>query len=610
MMLMPVTRIRLRETNPRRPTRRAGSVTVLALMVSLLLIMLLLATMTLTIVDVEMTEDYARNKKTLQAADSGVEHGNIVLAHALSSFEMPAIAEESDIDTYAEEAGNEDPLAQLSLLLDTGEHFEDDLYDGEGPDAQADLETAGQLTVDYATEVTVSATGVDLPDADDISYLHTFHYSYEVAGRGAANTGGQHNQATRAERGDFDVDVQRPSFATYGYFTHSMKNQYEDQLVFFDGEVYDGPTHVNSAPPTGRAGFYGQPTFNGPFSAVQETYEDSWLGGNADPIFNDTVSWGVDPIDLPENGWSQLRASIGDYDNVADKTEPPGGWEQYLIDWMGLSDSPETLSQGVYYSPDYNEGASMLGGIMIWGDAETVVLDASGSGQQQITVTMNNDDGGYFDGEHSWNFRIVNDRTYVSVDGGAEVMYNQPLNGLVHAEGNVESLAGEGTDTADVESDTKLTISATDDIYISDHITYKTDPIAHPDTDNILGIFSSNGNIWLAESAPDNLTVHATVMAASTSHGVGAEGLAVGGGYDYNYPYKEDWNLLGGLIENKNQTTGVYYSDGHITGYLWKFTYDQRFSEGHAPPFFPYVTKFTMTLRDLEATGWGRKYYD
>jgi hypothetical protein len=58
-----------------RGSRRRGSAAVLALMVSLLLIILLLATMTLTITDIEQTEDYARNKKTLQASDSGIEHG-------------------------------------------------------------------------------------------------------------------------------------------------------------------------------------------------------------------------------------------------------------------------------------------------------------------------------------------------------------------------------------------------------------------------------------------------------------------------------------------------------------------------------------------------------
>jgi hypothetical protein len=221
---------------------------------------------------------------------------------------------------------------------------------------------------------------------------------------------------------------------------------------------------------------------------------------------------------------------------------------------------------------------------------------------------MNNDDGGHFDGAHTWDFRSVGDKTYVSVDGGSETLYNQPLNGMIHTQGSVLALGGQGSDTADIETDAKITVSAIDDIYIADNLTYKTDPVANPNADNILGIFSSNGNIWLAQDAPENLTVHATMMAASDGKGVGAEGLAADGTYDYYYPFKGNWNLLGGLIENHSQTTGVYYSNGHRVGYNWNFTYDERFMTGAAPPYFPYLTKFNMTIQNIEAKNWGRKY--
>ncbi|MBN2083438.1 hypothetical protein JW859_14680 [bacterium] len=579
-------------------------------MISMLVMILLMATMVLTIADIEQTEDYARNKKTMQASDSGIEHGEIVLAHAISSFNMPAAKDEGDIDQYAIDADSNDTETQLSLLFDTGEYFQNELYVGTEPDASATTESTGDLNVGYAADINVDAVKVDLPDESDISHRHVFYYDYEIASQGASAVGEQANRTTRLERGSFEVEVKRPSFATYGYFTQSMKNQFEHQLVFFDGEVYDGPTHVNSAPPEGRAGFYGSATFNGPFTAVQERYEDSWLGGDANPIFNDSVTWGVDPIDLPENGWSQLRASIGDYDNVADKTEPSVGWEQYLIEWMNLPIGTTELSQGVYYTPNYNSEPDLMGGIMVWGNAADVSLSLGSFGEQVMTITMSNDDGGEFDGDHTWVFREIGGNTFVSVDGAAETMYNGSLNGLIHVEGNINSLGGGGTSAADIEENYALTVSATQDIYITDHITYEVSPVDDPDVENILGIFSSGGNIMLAEEAPYNLNLQATVMAASANHGVGAEGLVVGTGYDYNYPYKENWNLLGGLIENKNQTTGVFYSNGHRTGYNWNFTYDERFLEGKAPPYFPYVTKFVMNVQNAKETEWGRKFYD
>jgi hypothetical protein len=249
-----------------------------------------------------------------------------------------------------------------------------------------------------------------------------------------------------------------------------------------------------------------------------------------------------------------------------------------------------------------------MGGVLVYGDASSISLETDGV-DQFTTIAMDNSDGGEFDGAHTWVFRDTGTRTYVSLDGGEEVMYNDPLNGLIQIEGSVGSLQGDGSTGADIQSEHEITVSATEDIYISDHLTYEVSPVDDPDATNILGIFSSAGNIWLAEDAPYNLDVHASVMASGAQKGVGAENLATGGGYDYGYPFKEDWNLLGGLIENKNQTTGVYYSDGHITGYLWDFTYDGRFAEGKAPPYFPYVTKFLMQLQNLETTGWGRKYY-
>ena len=112
----------------------------------------------------------------------------------------------------------------------------------------------------------------------------------------------------------------------------------------------------------------------------------------------------------------------------------------------------------------------------------------------------------------------------------------------------------------------------------------------------------------LREDGPDNLEINASMMAVSNDHGLGAEGIISGNNYVYNYPNKGKLKLTGGLIENRNQTTGVYYSNGHKTGYEWDFTYDDRFQAGKAPPYFPYVTKFIMEMHGVNAEGWGRKY--
>jgi hypothetical protein len=586
---------------------RRGSATVLALMVSLLLMVLVSATMTLTVADTEMTQDYTRNRSSFEAADSGVEHGRVRLGHALSSWNLPAATTVDDVEDYAEDAldGSTTNDADISLLKDNAPYIFEvtprnstavslGWEGGDAPDTQ------------YDVAYNITPTNVELPDPGDISARHTFHYDYQIESRGTSAIGGESNQATRQQRGEFSIQVERPSFATYGYFTNSMKNQNDQQLWFYDGEVYDGPTHVNAAPPTGQAAFWGHTVFNGPFSAVQEAYEDSVLGNGANPEFNGGASWGVDPIQVPQNGWSQLRAAVGDLDNIEVQTAPTNN---ELRESLGMTLDGTAVPPGVYYAPNSNAGSDLLGGVFVNGNAQQIKFSVSGN--EQITqITMNNGSGPWT-GTHTWEIRnnIATGAATVSLDGGTPQNFSENFNGMIHVEGAVASLKGDGTNSGDIQRDHQVTVSATGNITVSDHITYQDNPVSIPDAENILGIYSSNGNILLDDAAPSNLNLHATVMAASAGKGVGAEGIVFGGSYDYNYPDKGNWNLLGGLIEDKNQTTGVFFSDGTLTGYRWNFTYDDRFQAGVAPPYFPYVSKFVLTMMGLEDTGWNRKYY-
>lgn len=595
---------------------RRGSTTVLALMVSMFLTLLITSTMLLTMADINVIRDHVRNRRSFQAADSGIDHGKHVLAKALSKFTLSPATTPDDVSAYADDAESGDTSGDtdISLLVDTA-----------GPDAggylgqilerQAVKTTnvlqswSSGLNVQYQVDYNVTPTSVDRPDPDDISKTTMFHYDYDIKSRGQAYIHAQHNKATRQENGTFDVKVYRPSFATYAYFTQGMKNQFGDQLVFYDGEVFEGPVHVNSAPPEGRAGFYGQPVFNGHFSAVQEYYEDSWLGGNAEPQFNGGVEWGVDPIELPANGWSQYKAAVGDMGDV-DNPTPLSNSE--IRTFLDLPASSDPIDQGVYYSGDYNSGSSLNGGILVNGDA-AIRLKQNGTAQI-IQITMKPNDGGHFDsgGSHMWEFQddIVAGTVKTFLDGVQQGTYYGNLNGMIHVEGSVTSLTGKNDgNTADIQADHQLTLSVINDVHISDNITYEVDPTLDSSAKNVLGIYSASGNVILDKSAPNDLKLDATVMAASPGHGVGAQDIVVGGAYDYDYPNKGNWNLLGGVIENENQTTGVRYSDGHATGYTWDFTYDQRFSSGVAPPYFPYVTRFLVEMQGVDAQNWGRRYY-
>ena len=591
--------------------QRRGSTSILAIMVSLLLTILFTATLSLTMVDAEMVHDHTRNKKAFQAADSGLVHSRRVLADALSAWKLPSATTPADVEVYATDAesGNPSGNQDISLIMDTGQNI-DDVMPRNTITTSVTLNApdtgVAEPTVGYDTSVNIWPTDVERPVAGDGSLRHVFHYDWSVSSEGQADLSNQHNQATRLENGNFEIDVKRPNFATYGYFTQTMENQFDDQLWFFDGEVYDGPVHVNAGPGDGKVAFYGEPEFNGAFTAVQGSYEESILAGGANPQFNEGATWGVDAIELPENSWSQMRASIGDYANIDNQTAPN---LTDMIAKLGLEGLPTLIDKGCYFAPNYNEGDSLLGGIFVNGDADKVEFSVEGS-LQVIEVDMIGT--GPMAGSNVWKFKEDNSlgTTEVWNNGTLVGSYGQSLNGMIHVNGKIANLKGDGSSTSpDIQAASEITVSSSGDIFIGGHITYQEDPAVNPDADNILGIFSSNGNIMLRKDGPNNLQINATMMAASDNHGLGAQDITIGNNYDYNYPNKGKLNLTGGLIENRDQTTGVYYSNGHKTGYEWNFTYDDRFLAGKAPPYFPYVTKFIMEMHGVNAEGWGRKYY-
>jgi hypothetical protein len=468
--------------------------------------------------------------------------------------------------------------------------------------------------------VDVWPTSVTLPPTGDITAKHVFHYKYTLTSEGDDNIGGQHNQATRVQRGHFDIEVKRPSFSTYGYFTNHMKDSLGSQLWFYDGEQYDGPTFVNST--TDKVAFYGRPHFKGDFSAVQGNPGDTWstsgaiLQGGANPDFQAGQHWGASVIDTPTNGWSQTHAALGDYPGAAAGT-PPTNSE--LRNLLGITPGSSAPPQGVYYAKNNNASGSPspFGGIYINGSPSSIQYGVSGS-SQLTTITMNATDASSpFFGNNTWVFTDNKSTGTLSVtrNGSPAGFWNKNLNGVMQVNGSVTSLVGTGgLGTADIQRDQQITLSATGDIHMDDHLTYELDPNANPNAKNVLGIFSSGGNILIGNKAqgitpPNNITINATVMAVGAGKGVGTDGLVTGSSYNKSYGNKGKWNLTGGLIENVDQTTGVEYSDGTQAGYAWNFTYDKRFQSGTAPPYFPYVSKFTATNLGTVDDAIGRKYY-
>ena len=103
---------------------------------------------------------------------------------------------------------------------------------------------------------------------------------------------------------------------------------------------------------------------------------------------------------------------------------------------------------------------------------------------------------------------------------------------------------------------------------------------------NLLGILSWGGDVRIGTTAPDDVNVHAVVMAP---HGV----FTVD---DYSTGSSRGTaTLLGGVISDWYGAFGTFSgTSGMRTGYGRNFIYDDRVLQGMAPPYFPYMDRFTI----------------
>jgi hypothetical protein len=221
-------------------------------------------------------------------------------------------------------------------------------------------------------------------------------------------------------------------------------------------------------------------------------------------------------------------------------------------------------------------GGAMTGGIYINGNA-TMSLSTGGNsatytitqGSTTTTVSVN----------------LSSNQTTIRVGAGAPTTYSGVPNGMVFADGSLSSLSGT------VQQDSRVTVAATGDVVISNNITYEnytpgTSPSAEGTT-NMMGILSWNGNVRIGTSAPNDVSVHATVMTPNGEFRVD----------NYNSGSSRGTaTILGGVIENTYGAFGTFSSSGAQTGYGRNFVYDTRMGKGQAPPFFPTIGSVVSLL--------------
>jgi hypothetical protein len=427
-----------------------------------------------------------------------------------------------------------------------------------------------------------------------VSQQFVFSYDFEITAQGnhvdqVAGTSLREN----VYKGSFSITLDRNSFAQYALFRNLTTNSSGSQLYFISGEIFGGPVHTN-----GKPGFSGTPIFNGPFTSHWASYSTTAKLNNANPQFNGGSQWNVPTIDLPTNSYSQERAALG-----GDPNDQSSLNDNQIKGFLGLSGGGAPPN-GTYVP---NDGTNITGGIYIYGNADSVKLNVDAYNRQvyrvkvgtQITdITV----------DKSTNTTTVNGTTYSGVPRGA-----------LYTHGAINSLGGTSRTSPSIASSTQLTIASSGNMYITNDIEYQgatyrdattgqivTDPTLanivpeiSPSATNCLGLFSSSGNILVSSNAPANLNVHATIMASGTNKGWGVQN------WDTRTPVTQ-LKILGGIIEYQSQTVGTFSSQTGqpLTGYLRKYYFDNRYTTGFSPPYFPTRPSYVGKLASFTLRNW------
>lgn len=320
----------------------------------------------------------------------------------------------------------------------------------------------------------------------------------------------------------------------------------------------------------------------------------------------------------------ELRQALRAADQLSSPLTPPKDDQSGKEGGKPPSDQ---LKAGVYIPTD---GESFIGGgIYVVGDADEVVLIAGPEGNRQtMRITQ---------GRQTTTVVIDIDTGTTTIDSGrgTRTLRGIPMDKTLgqtgrpavslYVNGSIKSLRGPGRDSNSqpipaIDSDVAITVTAdaraqgdggpvkNADITVRGDITYETpvvDAGGNPVSGarNVLGIFANGGNINVPVdgTAPDNLTVHASMAAfeQQDSQGnvvTGPGGQSYGGQVRSDLtnwsrtPHRGNFTLVGGLQMSKYGNFAVY--DGRMHGYTYKGVWDPRLGDNLAPYVYPgYYTK-------------------
>lgn len=181
---------------------------------------------------------------------------------------------------------------------------------------------------------------------------------------------------------------------------------------------------------------------------------------------------------------------------------------------------------------------------------------------------------------------IINVRKYGNLTPHS---YTPPTEGIIYIKtsntGSASTQAGIAYLTGGSVNG-RLTVVTEADIYIQGNITYASDPVAHPNSDDALGLISKS-DVWVDTSAPNDVVIDAAIIA--TGQGSGTDGSFGVINYDSGAA-RGNLNLYGGIVQLIRGPVGQFNtSSGKTThGYAKNYSYDPRFIN-NPPPYYPTI---------------------
>jgi hypothetical protein len=355
---------------------------------------------------------------------------------------------------------------------------------------------------------------------------------------------------------------------------------------------FEGPVHTNT-----QWLIWGNPTFR---SDVTQFRDQVGFGNCGDPLFLDSpavrnpncdmpnyqlgneLRRGVTRIDPPpQNKNSPLWAVLG---QPAQEGAQPGN-RDIRERILSLPDNNNAIPDGIYFADQC--ATPSCGGVFIKGDLLNLVLAIEDN--RQVVYMTHTETG-------------VPSRKFILDPANTQVCLPpftvctpilRGFNGMIFVQGNITSSADPMSGLyGTVHRNQKLTIAADGEIRIVDHLVYQQPPSSGNDpVPNVLGLYAwcdprgscGNRNVTVVGAdTPNNLFLDASVLAPWGKFWVS--------GWD-TLPALDKGKLrfLGGTVQQDFGQWGGFNPDldPSETGYGREMTYDMRFKNNNAPPFFP-----------------------